>query len=58
MGLKNTKAQVAMEKESNKVKFLTDRIKNDLTESRINWKVALLMIPVAYLTYLFHEFGH
>lgn len=38
--------------------FLTDKIKNDLTESRINWKVALIMIPVAFLTYLFHEFGH
>ena len=38
--------------------FLTEKIKNDLTESRINWKVALLMIPVAFLTYLFHEFGH
>ncbi len=42
----------------NKIKFLTDRIKNDLTESRINWKVALLFIPVAFLSYLFHEFGH
>ncbi|MBK6913787.1 MAG: hypothetical protein IPH11_09000 [Ignavibacteriales bacterium] len=38
--------------------FLTDKIKNDLTESRINWKVVLIMIPVAFLTYLFHEFGH
>jgi len=38
--------------------FLTDKIKNDLKESRINWKVALIMIPVAFLTYLFHEFGH
>lgn len=38
--------------------FLTDKIKNDLTESRINWKVTLVMIPVAFLTYLFHEFGH
>ena len=38
--------------------FLTDKIKNDLKEIRINWKVALIMIPVAFLTYLFHEFGH
>jgi len=38
--------------------FLADKIKDDLTESKINWKVALLMIPVAFLTYLFHEFGH
>jgi len=42
----------------NKIKFLTYRIKNDLTESRIDWRVALLFIPVAFLTYLFHEFGH
>ena len=42
----------------NKIKFLTAGIKNDLTESKINWKVALLFIPVAFLTYLFHEFGH
>jgi len=47
-----------MEKRMNKIKFLTDRIKNDLTESRIDWRVALLFIPVAFLTYLFHEFGH
>ena len=38
--------------------FLPERIKNDLIESRINLKVALLFIPVAFLTYLFHEFGH
>ncbi len=38
--------------------FLTDRIKNDIKESKINWKVALLFIPVAFLAYLFHEFGH
>lgn len=38
--------------------FLTDKIKKDLAESRINWKVTLLMIPVTFLTYLFHEFGH
>ena len=38
--------------------FLAERIKNDLIESRINWKIALLFIPVAFLTYLFHEFGH
>lgn len=35
-----------------------DKIKNDLTESRINWKVALIMIPVGFLTYLFQEFGY
>jgi membrane protein DedA with SNARE-associated domain len=38
--------------------FLPEKIKNDLIESSINWKVALLFIPVAFLTYLFHESGH
>jgi hypothetical protein len=47
-----------MENDSRKTNFLLNTIKNDLTESKINWKVALLMIPVAFLTYLFHEFGH
>jgi len=42
----------------NKNTFLIDRIKNDIAESRINRKVALLFIPVAFLTYLFHESGH
>ncbi len=37
---------------------LTTRIKNDLTESKINLKVASLFIPVAFFTYLFHECGH
>ena len=47
-----------MEKDSSKINSLKYRIKTDLTESRISWKVSLLMIPVAFLTYLFHEFGH
>jgi len=47
-----------MDSKSTQNNSLTDRIKKDLTESRINWKVALLMIPIAFLTYLFHEFGH
>ena len=34
------------------------RINNDLKESQINWKVALAFIPIAFFTYLFHEFGH
>jgi hypothetical protein len=38
--------------------FLSDRIKIDLADSRINWKIALLCIPAAFFTYLFHEFGH
>lgn len=42
----------------NKVTFLINRTKSDLAESRINRKVALLFIPVAFLTYLFHESGH
>ena len=42
----------------NKNKFLAQRIKNDLIDSRINWKVAFLFIPVAFFTYFFHEFGH
>ena len=47
-----------MEKDSGETNLLLNRIENDLKESRINLKVALLMIPVAFLTYLFHEFGH
>ena len=40
------------------IKIRFDKIKNDLIESKINLKVALLFIPVGFLTYLFHEFGH
>ena len=47
-----------MENDTKKTNSFLDRVKNDLKESKINWKVALLMIPVAFLTYLFHEFGH
>ncbi|MFA5044872.1 MAG: hypothetical protein WC542_02945 [Paludibacter sp.] len=39
-------------------KSVIERIKQDLKESKINWKVALFFIPLAFLTYLFHEFGH
>ena len=42
----------------NNYNLVAERIKNDLTNSKINWKVAFLFIPVAFLTYLFHEFGH
>lgn len=38
--------------------FLVRRIGSDLRESRIGWQLALLMVPVAFLTYLFHELGH
>ncbi|MCK9413667.1 MAG: hypothetical protein M0Q53_15315 [Prolixibacteraceae bacterium] len=39
-------------------KIFVDRISNDLKESQINWKVAFLLIPIAFFTYFFHEFGH
>lgn len=42
----------------NKIRFHTDKIKKDIEESRIKWKIIILFIPVAFLTYLFHEFGH
>ena len=35
-----------------------NNIKSDLRESKINWKVTFLFIPIAFLSYLFHEFGH
>ncbi|MBK6963184.1 MAG: hypothetical protein IPH20_04400 [Bacteroidales bacterium] len=35
-----------------------NRIGTDLKESRINWKVIVLFIPIAFITYLFHESGH
>jgi hypothetical protein len=34
------------------------RISNDLNESQITLSVVLLMIPIAFFTYLFHELGH
>ncbi|MFT3844209.1 MAG: hypothetical protein QM725_04090 [Lacibacter sp.] len=36
----------------------TNRINNDLRESNISWKIILFFIPVAFGSYLFHEFGH
>ena len=39
-------------------KALAGRVKKDILESRITWKIAFLFVPVAFLTYLFHEFGH
>jgi hypothetical protein len=36
----------------------THKIATDLKESRINWKVALAFVPIAFFTYLFHELGH
>lgn len=37
---------------------LLNKILLDLKESRINLSVVLLFIPIAFFTYLFHEFGH
>lgn len=34
------------------------RIRNDLKESQIDWRVIIAFIPIAFFTYLFHEFGH
>lgn len=34
------------------------KITTDLKESRIDWKLALAFIPIAFFTYLFHELGH
>ena len=34
------------------------KIRNDLKESQIDWKVIIAFIPIAFITYLFHEFGH
>ena len=36
----------------------SNRISNDLKESQIDWKVIISFIPIAFLTYFFHEFGH
>jgi len=35
-----------------------NKICRDLNESQINWKVIILFIPIAFITYIFHEFGH
>lgn len=40
------------------LKTFVDRVSNDLRESQLNWKVAFLLIPIAFFTYFFHEFGH
>lgn len=34
------------------------KIRNDLKESQIDWKVIIAFIPITFFTYLFHEFGH
>jgi len=35
-----------------------NKIRNDFKESQIDWKVIIAFIPIAFITYLFHEFGH
>lgn len=34
------------------------KIKDDLKESQINWMVIVFFIPIAFITFFFHEFGH
>jgi hypothetical protein len=36
----------------------SNKISYDLKESQIDWKVIIAFIPIAFITYLFHEFGH
>jgi len=35
-----------------------NKIKSDLKESQINWNVIILFVPIAFITYIFHESGH
>lgn len=35
-----------------------NKISCDLKESQIDWKVIIAFIPIAFSTYIFHEFGH
>lgn len=42
---------------NSKVQF-AGRIAKDLEDSGINLKIITLFVPVAFLTFLFHEFGH
>jgi len=39
------------------IKAILQKISQD-TEGKVDLKLMLLFIPVAYFTYLFHEFGH
>lgn len=39
------------------IKALLQRISKD-TDSKVDWKLLMLFIPVAYMSYLFHELGH
>jgi hypothetical protein len=40
------------------MKWIYYKICNDLNESQIDLKVFIAFIPIAFITYLFHEFGH
>jgi hypothetical protein len=42
----------------NLMKEVYNKICNDLKESQIDLKVIIAFIPVAFITYLFHESGH
>lgn len=35
-----------------------NKISQDVKESQITWKVIIAFIPIAFSTYIFHEFGH
>lgn len=37
---------------------LRHKISSDLKESQIDWIVIISFVPIAFFTYLFHEFGH
>jgi hypothetical protein len=39
------------------IKALLQKIAKD-TDGKVDWKLLLLFIPVAYVSYLFHELGH
>jgi hypothetical protein len=39
------------------IKTVLQKIEKD-TNGKVDWKLILLFIPVAYVSYLFHEFGH
>ncbi len=34
------------------------KIRNDLKESQIDWIVIIAFIPISFITFFFHEFGH
>lgn len=34
------------------------KLRDDLAQSHIDWRVIVFILPIAFLTYVFHEFGH